>query len=237
MIGCDCCVCTSTDPHNSRTRTSAFIEVDDVNLIIDTGPEFRLQVIREHIRRVDAVLFTHAHADHMFGLDDVRRYNDISGKSMPCYGLPDTLSTIKQAFKYVFMPTQIGGGKPSLDLIPVYGPFEINNVQVIPIPINHGQLNILGYRVGNLAYVTDCSKIPESSINLLRGLEVLVLGVLRPEPHETHFSLSQGLSIVEQLKPKHAYFTHIAHKMDHETINRALPNNIELAYDGLQIEI
>lgn len=236
MIGCDCPVCTSSDPHNKRTRSSVFIEINGVNILIDTGPEMRLQALREGIGRVDAVLLTHAHADHVFGLDDIRRFNDISGKPMPCCGSAKTLECIRRIFQYVFVPTQIGGGKPQLDLIEINNPFDIMGVNVTPIPVFHGRLPIFGYRIGDFAYITDCSRIPESSEELLHDLDTLVLGVIRHEPHETHFCVSEALSIICKLKPKRAYFTHIAHRLEHDQTNNTLPPDVQLAYDGLKIE-
>lgn len=237
MIGCDCEVCRSDNPRNKRTRASVLVEVNDAHILIDTTPELRIQTLRENIRRVDAVLFTHAHADHVFGLDDVRRFNDLSGNPMPCYGSQETLSTIRRVFEYAFVPTQIGGGKPDLDLIQVDASFDVAGVRVQPVQVLHGNLNVLGYRIGDFAYVTDVSRIPEGSMQLLGGLDTLVLGVLRPQPHETHFSLSEGLAVVERLQPKSALFTHIAHKLDYENTNALLPSNIRLAYDGLRITI
>lgn len=237
MIGCDCAVCRSDDPRNIRTRASALVEVDGVNLLIDTPPDLRGQALREDIRRVDAILFTHAHADHVFGLDDVRRFNDLSGAVMPCYGSEHTLRTIRRTFEYVFVPTQVGGGKPALELMPVKTQFTFNGVAVTPIQVLHGKLNVLGYRIGDFAYITDVSSIPDTSMELLAGLDVLVLGVLRPQPHETHFSVDEGLGVVEALRPKSAFFTHIAHKLDYETTNAALPPHVRLAYDGLKITL
>lgn len=237
MIGCDCPVCTSTDPRNNRTRCSVYVQVNGTNLLIDTPPEFRIQAIRENVRQIDAVLFTHAHADHVFGLDDIRRFNDLSGRPMRCYGSRETLDTVRRAFDYVFVPTQKGGGKPSLNLLPVEAPFRASRVQVKPIPAFHGSLRVFGYRIRDFAYLTDCSFIPRESEPLLEGLDVLVLGVLRPEPHETHFSVSQGLAVVERFGPRRTFFTHIAHKLDHEQANRALPPDVCLAYDGLSITL
>jgi len=237
MIGCDCPVCTSDNPANRRTRSSVLVETGGASILIDTTPELRIQVLRERIERVDAVLFTHCHADHIFGLDDIRRFNDMSGKPMPCYGSGDTLTTVRRAFEYVFLPTQKGGGKPLLRLIPVDGEFEINGVRVTPVPILHGQLGIFGYRIGDFAYLTDCSHLPASSVGLLRGLDTLVLGVLRPEPHETHFSVGEALAVVDLLAPKRTFFTHIAHRLEHESTNRALPVGVQLAHDGLKLSI
>lgn len=237
MIGCDCSVCRSNDPHNKRTRASVYIEEGEAALLIDTPPELRIQVIREGIRRVDAVLFTHAHADHMFGLDDVRRFNDISGHPMACYGMESTLGTVRQAFEYAFVPTQNGSSKPAIDLVPIESDFSVAGVDVRPVPVVHGRMKVLGYRIGDFAYVTDVSHIPEPSMEMLCGLEVLVLGVLRPQPHETHFSVGEGLEAIEALKPRTAYFTHVSHKLDYESTNSWLPSNVRLAYDGLQITL
>ncbi len=237
MIGCDCPVCRSSDPHDQRTRSSVLIEINGRSLVIDTTPEFRVQVLRENVRCIDAVLFTHAHADHVFGLDDVRRFNEMSGRAMHCHGSADTLATLRRAFEYVFVPTQLGGGKPSLELVQVDGPFEAAGVSVTPVPIFHGELPILGYRIDDLAYVTDCSAIPDSSLDLLHDLDTLVLGVLRHEPHETHFCLSEGVEIVERLRPRRAYFTHIAHKLGHQATNACLPEGVRLAWDGLQLSL
>ncbi len=235
MIGCDCDVCCSDNPKNKRTRCSIYIETDDGCLLFDTPPDLRTQLLRENVRRIDSILFTHAHADHLFGLDDIRRFNDINGRNMPCYGLEETISSIRRSFLYVFVPTQIGGGKPALDLIAVDGPFSAGGIPVMPVNVLHGKLDILGYRIGDFAYVTDVSEIPPASLQLLSDLDVLVLGVIRHEPHETHFCLAQGIEMVDYLRPKQAYFTHIAHQLDHDTTNSLLPPHIQLAYDGLKI--
>ncbi|NLN74976.1 MAG: MBL fold metallo-hydrolase [Armatimonadetes bacterium] len=237
MIGCDCPVCRSDDPKNTRTRSSVYIETGESRILIDTTPEMRIQMLREDISRVDAILFTHSHADHIFGLDDVRRFNDFNRCALPCYGNDVTLRDIRRSFEYVFVPTQIGGGKPSLDLIAVNGPFTAAGISVIPIKVKHGKLDVLGYRIGDFAYVTDVSFIPETSLDLLENLNTLVLGVIRPKPHETHLSLGEGVELVEMLQPKRAYFTHIAHQLDHQSTNAILPQHIRLAYDGLQIDV
>lgn len=237
MIGCACPVCMSSDPRNNRYRCSVYIEIDGLKLLIDTPPELRLQLLREGIATADAILFTHAHADHVFGLDDCRRFNDINGRGLPVYGSRETMATLRRTFEYVFVPTQIGGGKPQLDLIEVDGRFSIGGVDVTVVPVLHGKLPVCGYKIGGFAYVTDCSAIPDESAELLTGLDTLVLGVLRPEPHETHFSLSEGMAVVEQFKPRRAYFTHISHRMEHGHINSILPPGVELAYDGLRIEV
>ncbi len=205
--------------------------------MIDTAPEMRLQALREGIMSVDAVLFTHAHADHLFGLDDTRRFSDVLQRSLPCYGMEETLDTVRRVFGYAFRPVQSGGGLPSLDLRATNGRFDIGGVTVTPIPVLHGAVNVLGYRIRDLAYITDCSKIPDDSWDLLSDLDLLVLGVLRPKPHVTHFCLEQGLEVVERLRPKQTLFTHISHRMEHESTNAGLPDSVRLAYDGLTVDV
>lgn len=237
VIGCACDVCTSTNPKNKRTRTSSLIEVGGVNLLIDTTPELRVQALANNVRRVDAVLFTHAHADHIFGLDDVRRFNEMQGGEMPCYGSHETLSTIRRAFEYVFVPTQIGGGKPQLQLNEVKEPFVVSGVPVIPIKAWHGKMPVYGYRIGKFAYLTDCNKIPAESMELLQGLDMLVLGALRPTQHSTHMSLGEAVDTASRLKVKRAYFVHMTHRLEHEATNASLPENMQLAHDGVIAEV
>ena len=235
MIGCKCNVCTSTNPKDQRYRCSILIETQEKRILIDTPPELRLQMIREDLDYVDSILFTHSHADHVFGLDDVRRFNDFTHKALPCFGNKECLDTIRQAFEYIFIKTQKGGGKPKIDLNIVDSEFETQGIKIIPIPVKHGIVDVYGYRIGNFAYVTDCSYIPETSFKLLKGIKLLVLGVVRPTPHECHFSLDEGFEVVRRLKPEMTYYTHIAHKLAHDETNSALPNNIQLAYDGLKL--
>lgn len=236
MIGCKCPVCTSSDTRNRRLRTSAIIELSEKHILIDTTPEFRLQCLANNVERIDAVLFTHAHADHIFGLDDIRRFNELQDSSIPCYGSADTLTTVSKVFEYIFVPTQIGGGKPKIDLVEVSGPFEAAGVPIIPIPAMHGNVPVYGYRIGGLGYLTDVSWISEESKDLLRGLDVLVLGVLRRESHETHLTLEKGIRLTQELAPEKAYYVHMSHGLDHEKTNLELPQGIELAFDGLAVE-
>ena len=239
VIGCDCAVCTSTDPRNQRTRSSVLVEWQGRNLLVDTATELRLQALRANLRRVDAILFTHSHADHICGLDDVRRFNDLKRASIPCYGNRQTIENLARQFWYVFAETQRGGGKPRLDLIAVEPDrlISVLGLEVRPIPALHGSLEVLGYRFGDLAYVTDCSAIPDQSLALLEGLDVLVLDALRWRPHPTHFSVDQALEVVDRVKPSRTYFTHICHDLDHEETNLRLPEGVELAYDGLAVDL
>jgi len=236
VIGCDCQVCKSDNPKDQRTRSSIWIQEAGVDLLIDTATEFRLQALRCGISKVDAVLYTHCHADHVFGFDDLRIFSQRSGKAVPIYGNSGTIQEIKEVFSYVFRKTQIGGGKPQVVPQIVEDSFDVAEIRITPIPVYHGDIPIYGYRVGDLAYVTDCSSLPEESLKLLAGLKVLILGVVRYEPHPTHMHVDGALELVEKLKPEKTYFTHISHLLAHETVNAQLPANVELAYDGLQIE-
>lgn len=237
MIGCDCAVCTSDDRRNHRARTSAFISDGDTHIVIDTAPEFRIKALEHGLRKLDAVLFTHAHADHLFGFDDVRRFNQIQGSTMPVYGSPETLAGVGHIFSYAFGPVQPGGTKPDIELHPVTETFSVGSLRITPIPVWHGRLEVTGFRIGSLAYVTDVSEVPGSSLDRLRGLDVLVLGALRQRPHPTHMTISEALEIIEEVKPGRAFLTHLSHEVDHAAVNSALPHNVNLAYDGLQVDI
>jgi phosphoribosyl 1,2-cyclic phosphate phosphodiesterase len=238
MIGCRCATCTSDDPRDQRLRPSILIEVTGgPALLVDTAPDLRTQALRYDVRRVDAVLFTHPHADHLLGLDEIRRYNHLQRATIPCYGNAETLVEVRRVFAYAFEPRQQGGGVPRLDLVPVGGPFEVAGTRVEPVPVLHGHLPIHGYRVGSFAYVTDCSAIPDASWPLLDGLDLLVIGALRYVPHPTHFTVAQALEVVARVRPARALLTHIAHDLRHTEASAALPDGVELAYDGLVVPV
>lgn len=236
VVGCDCNVCRSKDPRDNRTRSSIWIQKDNVDLLIDTANEFRIQALRNNISKVDAVLYTHCHADHVFGFDDLRIFSQRSGKAVLIYGNAGTIEEIQEVFSYVFRKTQVGGGKPQVIPNVVNNKFKVSGVEVTPIPVYHGKIPILGYRIGDMAYITDCSRLPKESELLLADLKLLILGVVRYEPHPTHMHVAAALDLIEKLKPKKTFFTHISHLLSHETVNTQLPANIELAYDGLRIE-
>jgi phosphoribosyl 1,2-cyclic phosphate phosphodiesterase len=238
MIGCRCAVCTSDDPHDERLRPSILVEITDgPALLVDTAPDLRTQALRYDVRRVDAVLFTHPHADHLLGLDEIRRYNHLQRATIPCYAGPDTLVEVRRVFAYAFEPRQQGGGVPKLELVPVTGPFAVAGTRVVPVPVLHGLLPIHGYRVGSFAYVTDCSAIPDGSWPLLDGLDLLVIGALRHVPHPTHFTVAQALDVVARVRPARALLTHIAHDLGHAETSAGLPAGVELAYDGLVVPV
>lgn len=237
VIGCRCGVCRSADPKNQRYRSSILMRWDGRNVVVDTGPEFRLAALRAGLDRLDAVLLTHEHADHIFGLDDVRFFTMRGEGPLPLYAEGRTLETVRSAFPYIFHGEPVKGSlRPSLELREIDGPFDLFGRTVQPIRVFHGRLPITAFRVGDFAYVTDCSRIPPESKEALLGLDTLVLGALRHQPHPTHFSLSEAVEVAQRLAPRRTFFTHIGHDLDHEATNAELPDSIRLAYDGLTIE-
>jgi phosphoribosyl 1,2-cyclic phosphate phosphodiesterase len=236
-IGCECKVCVSENPKNKRTRPSLLVRTADKHLLIDTATDLRAQAIREGLKRIDAVLYTHSHADHILGLDDLRPFNFWQKKHIPCYGNEPTMEKICDTFKYVFTEPQPGGSMPRIEPHVVSDRFEFEGVTVQPLPILHGRMPIFGYRIGRLSYITDCSEIPSETYSLLKGTAVLVLGVLRYTPHPTHLNLDQALQIIDRVQPDRAFFTHISHDFDHERANAELPEHIRLSYDGLRFEM
>jgi phosphoribosyl 1,2-cyclic phosphate phosphodiesterase len=237
MIGCECATCRSSDPRDSRLRPSILVNTPDADILIDAGPDLRAQALRHGLVHVDAILFTHGHADHILGMDDVRRFNAIRRRPMPCYGDGHTLDDIRRMFGYVFDPaTPKGGGLPKLELFRIVGPFCVGRLEVSPVPLWHGRRAILGFRLGGFAYLTDCSRIPDESWALLHGLDVLVLDALRETPHPTHFSLSEAVDVATRIAASRTYFTHMCHDLPHATTCERLPDGITLAYDGLILE-
>jgi phosphoribosyl 1,2-cyclic phosphate phosphodiesterase len=237
MIGCDCTTCRSTDPRDRRLRPSIFISTEDGGaVLVDAGPDLRMQALTHNLRRVDAILFTHAHADHILGLDEVRRFNALQKSAIPCYGDAPTIADIHRVFSYVFEPgTAKGGGIPDIQTYTICGPFCVGRQEVVPVPLLHGRKPILGFRFGTFAYLTDCSAIPDESWPLLEGLDVLVLDALRIRPHPTHFSLSEAIDATTRIAPRRAYFTHMCHDLGHAATCATLPEGMELAYDGLVV--
>jgi phosphoribosyl 1,2-cyclic phosphate phosphodiesterase len=241
VIGCDCEVCTSPDPRDARLRSSVVVRQDGTTVLVDTSPDLRAQLLRDPVPRIDAILFTHAHADHTAGLDELRRYNAMQQEHLPVWASRDTAENLQRRFDYAFV-----------DQYPVYGvipdltlhvfedtrPFRAGAMEIVPVPVMHGRLPILGYRFGSIAYLTDVKTIPERSLPLLRDLDVLVLTALRHHPHPAHMSLDEALAAVEMLQPRHTLFTHVAHDMGrYEDVAPTLPPSVALATDGLRVVV
>jgi phosphoribosyl 1,2-cyclic phosphate phosphodiesterase len=239
VIGCRCAVCASTDPRNKRLRTSALLEVAGMNLLFDAGPDLRQQALSAGITRLDGVLLTHAHADHVSGLDDLRPLNFSQRSAMPLYGAGPTLGFVRERFSYAFVNGSDGSTRPALDLIEIQhlSPFRINTVEVLPFDVKHGTWTITGFRIGGLGYVTDASLIPADSLDCLRGLDVLVLNALRQAAHPTHLSVGEACALIDELRPRRALLVHMTHDLDHDLTNVTLPDHVRLAYDGQTIEV
>jgi phosphoribosyl 1,2-cyclic phosphate phosphodiesterase len=237
-LGCDCKVCTSTDRRDNRTRPSIMVQYEGSTILIDTTPDFRQQALRERISRIDAILFTHAHADHIMGLDDIRPLNLRQRAPVPLYGSPDTLATIQRTFAYVFAMGDSQSTIPNVTLNPVeLAPFEVAGLSFEPVLLYHGRGQVYGYVFGKAAYLTDHSDIPEKTLERLYNLDVLFLDALRHKPHPTHTTLSRAIRYVEQLSPKRAFFTHLSHDLPHENTEAMLPEHIRLSYDGLRLTV
>lgn len=237
VIGCTCAVCTSSDPHNQRLRTSALLRQNTTTILIDAGPDLRTQVLRARVSHLDAVLLTHSHADHIGGIDDLRPFTMRTGGALPIYGDSATLGRVRHMFDYAFDPAPSLSTRPQLETHPLDGRFAVGAVNILPFRVMHGSHAITGYRCGPLAYITDASSLPPETMKLLTGLDVLVINALRFKPHPLHLSVDEALALVEILQPRRAYFVHITHDLDHAAVNAQLPPYAQLAYDGQVIEI
>jgi phosphoribosyl 1,2-cyclic phosphate phosphodiesterase len=238
-LGCNCAVCTSTDPRNTRSRPSIAVEWEGNRVLIDTGPDFRQQALREKIQHVDAVLYTHPHADHILGLDDLRPLSFRHAAGMALYADDRTIGVLERVFSYTFSPNAKYPTRARVRLLPLNDreSAEINGARFQRVPILHGELPVAGFRFGSAAYLTDMSVIPEASLPLLEDLDVLILDALRKEPHPSHANVEQALAWIERVRPRRAFFTHMSHELDHAESENELPPHIRLAYDGLRIPI
>ena len=261
QIGCSCRVCTSDDPRDRRLRAGVLlrVEADEAGgggregdgdgpgdgaagpaggtIVVDTSPDFRQHALTHGIRRLDAVLYTHSHADHVYGLDDVRVFNFLQRSDVPLYGARETLATIRRFYAYAFEPGEEGGGKPRLSLVPVREPFELLGRRIVPVPVWHGSTEVFGYRMGAFALVTDVNRVPDESLALLRDLDVLVLGALRHRPHATHFSVAEAVELAARIGARRTLLTHLSHEVHHADGSAALPQGVELAHDGLAFRV
>ncbi len=239
VIGCDCPTCRSTDPRDTRYRSSLLIESEAATLAIDAGPEFRLQALAAGLRRLDALLLTHSHADHIGGLDDVRPLT--RERELPVYGDEATLAELRERFGYIFRRTQEGGGKPRIEPRAAAGPFRVGDIELRPVPVMHGELRILGWRAGDFAYLTDASSIPDSSYDLLAGVTTLVVNGLRRRPHSTHFSIGQAMEAARRIGSRRTWITHLCHESRHAELEAYCAEigadvGAAPAWDGLEVE-
>lgn len=248
MIGCECATCRSEDPRDTRTRPSILIEdlaADDRGgvagvrqILVDTSTDLRAQALTRKVTRVDAILYTHSHADHIMGFDEVRRFNALQKSGIPAYADERTVADIMRTFAYAFSPaTPQGGGLPRISLTTILGPFSLGRLTVVPVPLMHGSRPILGFRIGAFAYLTDCNAIPEASWPLLDGVRTLVLDALRDRPHPTHFTVSEAVDAARRIGAEETYFTHVCHDLPYVATCARLPAGMELAYDGQILEV
>jgi phosphoribosyl 1,2-cyclic phosphate phosphodiesterase len=238
MIGCRCGTCRSTDPRDRRSRPSILFELaGGARVLVDTTPDLREQALAHDLDRVDAILFTHCHADHVMGLDDVRRFNVLQQAAIPCYGDVRSLGELRRSFAYIFEGADEGGGLPRITLNPIDGPLEIGGETFVPVPVWHGRRQIVGYRFRDFAYLTDCSAIPDQSWPLLDGVDTLAIDALRHRPHPTHFTVDEAIAASARIGPRRTFLTHICHDLPHAATNASLPPGVELAYDGMRLAI
>lgn len=237
VLGCHCPVCRSRDPRDVRYRASALIRHGSRSVIIDTGPEFRLQCLRSGVMNLDSVLLTHDHADHLHGIDDLRAFSLFKRKTLPVWGNAGTLAAIRKRFPYMWRPLQKGGGVPDVDLRLVDGEFEAGGMRFTPVPIQHGVMGILGYRVGDVAYMTDISALPEASFRLVEGVSTMIVSCVRARRHPTHLSIAGAKELHARVKPERTFLTHLTHYYSHKEISAIMPVGMMPAYDGLTLEV
>lgn len=236
VIGCHCGVCASHNPKNRRTRASILVTSAGRNILIDTSTDLRAQSLENNVERVDAVFFTHPHADHLHGIDDLRAFNLMQKEAIPCYASGFTIARIRRIFEYIFVKDEYDGWKPHLTLFPLDSRINLFGLDIIPLEICHGKTTILGYRMNDSAYLTDCSGVPDATLERLKGLKVLIVGALRKRPHPSHFSIDQAIEFSKTVSAKTTVLTHLSHNIDYAKDGEDLPSGVSLAYDGMEIE-
>ena len=237
VIGCHCKTCTSDNPRNNRTRCSSYVTLDSgMIILIDTGPDLRVQALREGLGRVDAVLYTHTHADHLHGIDDLRAFCQLQRMQIPLYTYPEAVDHIKAKFGYTLREPNDFWELPVLSIAPIEAPFELLGTRITPIPLYHGRAQIYGYRIGNFAYMTDVSMIPERSFELLQGLDLLLIDCLREKTHSTHINVEQSLHYIDRIKARQSVLIHMTHDLEYQSLSELLPENVFVGYDGLKLQ-
>lgn len=237
IVGCSCDVCTSDNPKNKRSRCSVLVQINGKNILIDTSTDLRMQALTNDFTKIDAVLYTHSHADHTHGIDDLRVFNFINNMEISCFSNEKTLANLRNNFAYIFNSDLTTGSRPKLSFVEVNGEFKFEGIKILPVDIYHSNWIILGYKIGSFAYLTDCSGIPDYSVDALKNLDVLVIGALRYNPHHAHLTVDEAVELIESLNPKRAILTHMGHELEYEKLNNELPDYIEPAYDGMEIEL
>ena len=240
MIGCDCAVCTSKNPRNVRRRTSLYLQAAGLNIIVDTTPDFREQMLQFKVRRVDAVLFTHAHADHVFGFDDIRRFNTIQDSIIPAYGCSDTMDNVKRIFNYIHADKVPGFYRPRIEFNVITGPFNLGGIHIDPVYVIHGARDTLGYRFESegrtLGYVPDCQNMTDEAVAKFKGIDVMILDALRFKPHKTHLTVEESIRFLGRIGAKDSFIIHMCHDLDHDATQQMLPPGVRVSWDGLTLE-
>ncbi len=243
MIGCACAVCLSADAHNRRRRSSVYVAAGDTRLVIDTSPDFREQALTFGLRQVDAVLFTHAHADHILGLDDIRRFNTLQSAVIPVYAVAETIAEVRRVFSYIGRPVQPGLYRPQVDFrtVPVQAPFRVGEVEITALPVEHGTEHTVGFALAwqgrRIGYFPDCHRMPEATMQALSGVSLMVLDTLRYRPHPTHLCVAESVALLQGIGAPESYLTHLCHDLDHARLEQELPAGIHVAYDGLVVRV
>ena len=238
MIGCNCAVCHSSDPKNERTRSSILARIHGKNILVDTSPDLRMQSLRNHITRIDAVIFTHPHADHILGIDELRTFNFWQKEEIPVFADPETLGTVMRMFPYAFSEENRGGlTRPRLVPHEIHGPMNVGEIRVTPFPVKHGPVYNHALRMDDMVYLTDCNEVSEEGMVVMKGVDTLIIGAVLYEPHASHFGIWQALELIERIQPRQAFLTHLSHRIDYNQLKTQLPSGVQAAFDGMTVSI